>query len=48
MAAAPWLMISAVRGRWLIWKPDGRAVGYVSTVILAITLVQWGFRLLGI
>jgi len=47
MAAVPWSMFSAVRGRWLIWRPDGRSVGYASAVILAITLVQWGFRLLG-
>ncbi len=45
MVAAPWSMISAVRGRWLMWKPNGTAVGWVSAVILAITLVQWGFRL---
>ncbi len=47
MAAAPWLMVSAARGRWLIWKPNGNVVGYVSAAIIAITLVQWGFRLLG-
>ena len=47
MAAAPWLMISAVRGRWLISKPSGTAVGCGSAAILAITLVQWGFRLFG-
>ena len=47
MTAAPWLMFSAVRGRWLIWKPNGTAVGCVSAAILAITLVQWGFRLFG-
>ena len=47
MAAAPWLMISAARGRWLIWRPNGSVVGYVSGVIIAIALVQWGFRLLG-
>jgi len=47
MVAVAWLMTSAVRGRWLGWKPNGKAVAYVSTVIVAITLVQWGFRLLG-
>jgi hypothetical protein len=46
MTAAPWLVISAVRGRWLGWKPNGRVVAWVSTVILTITLVQWVFRLL--
>jgi hypothetical protein len=47
MIAAPWLAFSAVRGRWLAWKPNGTAVGYVSTVIIVVLLVQWGFRLLG-
>jgi hypothetical protein len=47
MAAAPWLMISAARGRWLIWRPNGSVVGYVSGVIIAIALVQWGLRLFG-
>jgi hypothetical protein len=46
IAAAPWSMISAVRGRWFLWKPYGEAVGCVSAVILAITLIQWGYRLL--
>jgi hypothetical protein len=43
--AGPWLVISAIRGRWLCWKPNGAAVACVSTVILTITLVQWAFRL---
>jgi hypothetical protein len=47
MAAAPWLIISAARGRWLVWMPNGNVVGCVSAAIMAITLVQWGFRLLG-
>jgi hypothetical protein len=45
-AAVPWLIISAVRGRWLLWNPDGGTVGWTSAAILAVTLVQWGFRLL--
>jgi hypothetical protein len=47
MAAAPWLTISAVRGRWLLWKPNGTVVGYMSILILAVTLIQWGLRLFG-
>jgi hypothetical protein len=47
MVSVPWLTISAARGRWLGWKPNGKAVAYISTVILVILLVQWGFRLLG-
>ena len=47
IAAAPWLMISAALGRWIMWRPNGSVVGYVSGAIIAIALVQWGFRLLG-
>jgi Protein of unknown function (DUF2752) len=47
MAAAPWSMISAALGRWFIWRPNGNVIGCASGVIIAITLVQWGFRLLG-
>jgi hypothetical protein len=47
MTASPWLLISAVRGCWLGWKPNGTATAYISTVIIVISLVQWVFRLLG-
>ena len=47
VVAAPWLMISAIRGRWLGYKPNGKAMAYISTVVIAILFVQWGFRLLG-
>jgi hypothetical protein len=47
VVSAPWLMISAVRGRWFGWRPNGNVVGYISIVILTVSLVQWGFRLLG-
>jgi hypothetical protein len=44
--AAPWLMISAVRGRWLGWKPTGTVVAYVAGMIILISLVQWAYHLL--
>jgi hypothetical protein len=46
MAAAPWLLISAVSGRWLILKPRSQVAAYLSMGILAITLAQWAFHLL--
>jgi hypothetical protein len=47
MAAVPWLMVSAVRGRWLFCKPGGNAVACVTTIIVAILLVQWALRMAG-
>jgi hypothetical protein len=47
VVAAPWLMLTAVRGRWLGWKPNDTFVACASTVIIVISLVQWVFRLLG-
>jgi hypothetical protein len=46
-AACPWLAVSAAAGRWFIWRPNGKTFGYVSAVVLIVTLVQWCFRLLG-
>ena len=45
IVAIPWLMISALGGRWLGWKPNGKALACISTLIIVIMLVQWGFRL---
>jgi hypothetical protein len=47
VTTAPWLTISALRGCWLWYKPNGRAVAYASLIIIVISLAQWAFRLLG-
>jgi hypothetical protein len=42
---APWLLASAVRGRWLGWRPSGNLVAIVAAAIVVITLIDWGLRL---
>jgi hypothetical protein len=44
IAGAAWLLVSAVRGRWLLWRPDVVALSFVALAVAAITLVQWGWR----
>jgi len=45
MAAGPWLIGSAMGGRWLTSPPrDGSAVGVGFTIVI-VTLVDWTLRL---
>jgi hypothetical protein len=46
LLAVPWLVISAIRGRWLGWAPEAVAAARVALAVAAITLVEWGVRLL--
>jgi hypothetical protein len=46
MVAAPWLLGSAVRGRWLVVAPNGVMAAWVLTPIFVMTLIDWAFRLL--
>lgn len=46
-AAAPWLIASAARGRWLGWEPNSTPAAVVAISIGVVTLVEWGVRLLG-
>jgi hypothetical protein len=39
-------VISAIRGRWLGWAPEAVAAARVALAVAAITLVEWGVRLL--
>jgi hypothetical protein len=46
MVAAPWLLLSALRGDWFVVSPDSRvAAGILVTVMLA-TVIDWAIRLL--
>jgi hypothetical protein len=45
MVSVPWLVVSAARGRWLGWAPNGTTVGWVASAILLVTLIDWGIRL---
>ena len=45
VVGVPWLVVSAARGRWLGWGPNGTTVGWVASAILLVTLIDWGIRL---
>jgi len=44
-AAAPWLALSAARGRWLGPRPRINALAVLSVVWAAVVLVEWIVRL---
>jgi hypothetical protein len=46
MVVAPWLLLSAVRGRWLVAAPSERAAAWVSAIVLLVTVTGWAIRLL--
>jgi hypothetical protein len=45
IAAVPWLLGSAARGRWLVAAPSGAAVAWVSAIVVLVTLIDWVIRL---
>ena len=45
LAAVPWLLVSAARGRWLGWVADMNVLAWVLAAILLVTLIDWGVRL---
>ena len=45
MTAGPWLFVSAARGRWLVARPSDRLVAVLATAVIAITLLDWLYRL---
>jgi hypothetical protein len=47
IAAIPWLVIAAIRGRAFAWTPRGNVVAWTGVVLLAVVLLQWGCRLIG-
>jgi hypothetical protein len=46
LAAGPWWLISAVRGRWVGAPLSDRAVLVLAVLVVTITLGDWSFRLL--
>ena len=46
MAAAPWLLGSAIRGKWLGAAPNELAVAWLSAIVLLVTLIDWAIRVL--
>jgi hypothetical protein len=45
MLACPWMLLSAIRGRWLVGPPGDRTLAVVACVLIAVTLVDWFYRL---
>ncbi len=45
VAGAPWLLASAVRGRWLIGFPSDGWIVFASVSMVALTLLDWVRRL---
>lgn len=43
--AAPWLVLSAIAGRWMVVSPNDSALGWAAAAFVAITLVDWAIRL---
>ena len=46
IAGIPWLLGSAVRGRWLTRRPDDPTLACLAGIVLLVTLIQWGWRLM--
>jgi len=45
IAGVPWLLGSALRGRWLTRRPNDLTLAGLVGGMLLVTLVQWGWRL---
>ena len=43
---AVWLLLSALVGRWLVRRPDSMTATWAAVVVLAVTLAQWGWRMM--
>ena len=44
--AAPWSLLTAIRGRHFAWTPGGRWIAWIAGGIVAIVVLQWGCRLI--
>lgn len=43
---SPWLLASAIAGRWVYKCPRGEWVGGTTIAILIVMLLDWGYRLM--
>jgi hypothetical protein len=43
--AAPWLLMSAIRGRWFGWTPTCVVAARATVALVLIVLVDWSIRL---
>jgi hypothetical protein len=46
LLAVPWLLLSAACGRWLGWVPTSSAIAWVAVLVMLVTLIDWGLRLI--
>jgi hypothetical protein len=44
--AVPWLLLSAIRGRWLGRSPTGMSLAILAALVATVTLIDWAVRLL--
>ena len=45
LAAVPWLLVSAFRGRWLGGVPGDRTVAGMALLVCLVTAAQWLWRI---
>jgi len=45
IASGPWLLVSGLAGRWRMWRPNERTVLILGLSIIAVTILDWCFRL---
>ena len=45
MAAVPWLLCTAITGRWILWKPRTEVVACGLALVLVVALIEWTVRL---
>jgi hypothetical protein len=47
LACAPWMLGTAVRGRWVGVQPNDRWLVVMAVAVVVVTLLDWGRRLAG-
>jgi len=46
LVAVPWLLLSAACGRWLGRVPTSTAMAWAAVLVMLVTLIDWGLRLM--
>lgn len=45
LVVVPWLLASALAGRWMLMAPRDRPIAWMAIVFVVITLSDWAFRM---
>jgi len=45
IAAVPWLLTSAIRGRWFGWVPNCTVPAWTAVAVALVILIDWSIRL---